>query len=202
MSGVLDQQIAPTNDFIAVVDGWLAYQKKELREIANLWNSVRQSVVDELQLANRRKGEIVLQHNRVTQQLQEASLQLARLTSGTDTMHGFEPVPEPSIIYGEENQKLPMQSGVYFAWRDGGVEYVGQSINLNTRCKPPHHKLLTGDLLSYVLVCEEQLNFAEAFYIGILKPVRNFGRRCGRVPGERLRERCVAVLQTEGKSHE
>lgn len=189
---------APANDFIAVVDGWLAYQKKELREMANLWNSVRQSVVHELQLAQQKKEQIALKHSQLAQQLQGASLHLERVISGTDTMHGFEPVPEPSIIYGEQAETLPMQSGVYFAWRDGSVEYVGQSINLNARCRPPHHKLLTGDLLSYVLVCEERLNFAEAFYIGILRPNRNFGKRGGRVTAKRIRERCLASLQDGG----
>lgn len=198
MSSALTEQAAPTNDFIAVVDGWLAYQKKELREIANLWNSVRKSVVNELQFAQQKKEQIALKSVRLEQQLNDASLHLRQFTSGTDTLHGFEPVPEPSIIYGEKQAELPIQSGVYFAWRNGAVEYVGQSINISARCRPPHHKLLTGDLLSYVLVCEEQLNFAEAFYIGILKPARNFGARGGRAPGRRLRDRCLTALQQEG----
>jgi MFS family permease len=91
-----------------------------------------------------------------------------------------EQVPEPSVQYDGWGTGLPKSSGVYFAWRNGTVQYVGQSINLSSRCVRSHPKLQEGDLLSYVLVAQEQLNFAEAFYIGILKPRRNFGQRYGR----------------------
>lgn len=154
--------------------------RDELSRLDELKKQWRNSMLEELQSARKKKNKAIREYNSLRQQLNQVSYDIRRHTEGVVTKYGFKPVPDPSIIYDGEGTGLPQASGVYFAWSNGVVQYVGQSINLNSRCKHSHHKLQEGDLLSYVLVSVEQLNFAEAFYIGILKPTRNFGKRYGR----------------------
>jgi hypothetical protein len=154
--------------------------RDELSRLDELKKQWRKSVADELQSARKKKNKVAREYAELRQQLNAAAFDFRKYTEGAVTKHGFDPVPKPSIVFDGQGTGLPAQSGVYFAWQNDVVQYVGQSINLNSRCKHHHHKLQQGDLLSYVLVAEEQLNFAEAFYIGILKPSRNFGKRYGR----------------------
>lgn len=153
--------------------------RDELSRLDELKRQWRKSVADELQSARKKKNKVSREYVELRQQLNAAAFDFRKYTEGAVTKHGFDPVPKPSIVFDGEGTGLPSQSGVYFAWQNDVVQYVGQSINLNSRCKHHHHKLQQGDVLSYVLVAEEQLNFAEAFYIGILKPTRNFGKRYG-----------------------
>jgi len=154
--------------------------RDELSRLGELKKQWRNSMLDELQSARKKKNKAIREYNNLRQQLKSVSYDMRRYTEGVVTKYGFEPVPDPAIVYDGEGTGLPTESGIYFAWQNGTVQYVGQSINLNSRCKHSHHKLQEGDLLSYILVPTEQLNFAESFYIGILKPVRNFGKRYGR----------------------
>lgn len=100
-----------------------------------------------------------------------------RYPNGVESQNGYPEVPKPFVTFEGNGSGLPQAPGVYFAWRHGVVQYVGQSINLSARCKDGHHKLQKGDSLSYVLIPKHELNFAESFYIGVLKPLRNFGER-------------------------
>lgn len=100
-----------------------------------------------------------------------------RYPRGVESHNGYPEVPKPFVAFDGTGSGLPQAPGIYFAWRQGAVQYVGQSINLSGRCKEGHHKLQKGDSLSYLLLPKHELNFAESFYIGILKPLRNFGER-------------------------
>ncbi len=157
--------------------------RDELSRLGELKQQWRNSMLEELQSARKKKNKAIRDYNHLRQQLNQVSYDMRRYTEGVVTKYGFEPVPDPVIVYDGEGTGLPTESGIYFAWQNGAVQYVGQSINLNSRCRHSHHKLQQGDLLSYVLVYKEQLNFAESFYIGILKPTRNFGKRYGREAG-------------------
>ena len=92
-------------------------------------------------------------------------------------MNGYPAVPPPVIQVTKRPETIPPVSGIYFAWENGIVAYVGQSINLLNRCRLGHHALMEADMLSWVEIEGPQLNFAEGYYIGILKPTRNFGMR-------------------------
>ncbi len=87
-------------------------------------------------------------------------------------------IPLPRQITSELGDGVPMCSGIYFAWEGSTCAYVGQSVNLNSRCKlRSHHALTKGDYLSWLEFPIDELNFAESFYIGLCKPHRNFGGR-------------------------
>lgn len=71
----------------------------------------------------------------------------------------------------------PNAPGIYFFWSRGVVEYVGQSVMLSNRCTICHHRHQVGDMVSWICFPRQELNFAECYYIGTLRPRRNFGSR-------------------------
>jgi len=81
----------------------------------------------------------------------------------------------------EEEGGIPECSGVYFIWSDGVVTYVGQSVSLAGRVVKSHERVAEGDRVSWVPINKCDLDFAESFYIGILRPYRNFGIRSKRL---------------------
>jgi len=90
--------------------------------------------------------------------------------------HNYPSAPFPSIEPSEKGDHLPPKSGIYIIWNHGNPVYVGQSQNLKLRCNLQNHKKLKEkDVISFIEIPVEDLDFAECFYIGTLKPVRNFG---------------------------
>lgn len=85
-------------------------------------------------------------------------------------------VPGPMCPCSEAATKAPPCSGIYFLWWDGVVSYVGQSISVRSRLSN-HEKLPHADYVSWVEIDLSQLDFAECWYIGLLKPPLNFGRK-------------------------
>jgi hypothetical protein len=88
------------------------------------------------------------------------------------------PVPErPKVRVSTANRELiPELSGCYFAWEDSTVRYVGQAVNLRKRLRPSHHAVDSSHWLSWVSLPLEELDFAEAFYIGVLRPTKNIAK--------------------------
>jgi hypothetical protein len=116
-----------------------------------------------------------------TRQMQETYKYYLSAAVCNGAVVGYPNVPPPIIEVSKYPDTIPSCSGIYFAWVNGIVEYVGQSINLLSRCRIGHHRLLEGDKLSWVEIDRAQLNFAESYYIGILKPIRNFGAKAGHI---------------------
>lgn len=85
------------------------------------------------------------------------------------------PDPPPGIIRPTTmGIGVPSTSGIYFVWENGDVVYIGQSINMSDRVRLKHDSILANDLLSFVPMGKDELDWAECYYIGILKPKRNF----------------------------
>lgn len=88
----------------------------------------------------------------------------------------YPPVPQPMIAPTLGGRGLPDAPGVYFVWDDDVVVYVGQSRSLCRRAKiSGHYKILAHHMLSYVLLPQAELTWAECYYIGVLRPIKNFG---------------------------
>lgn len=85
------------------------------------------------------------------------------------------PLPAVSPVRNGQKTDLPPRSGIYFVWRDGEVNYVGQSIRLNQRASLSHQRIEPGDKLSWVEVPRSELNYAECHYIALCRPPSNFG---------------------------
>lgn len=84
-------------------------------------------------------------------------------------------VPDARIEV-KKKRELPESPGVYFVWDvNGHVVYVGQAVNLNRRVSLSHENIVEGDAVSWLEFDEGSLNFAESYYIGVCRPVRNFG---------------------------
>lgn len=86
--------------------------------------------------------------------------------------------PAAHLAPTDYGQGLPEESGIYFFWRAGVVDYVGQSINLRNRVRLKGHHVLQEDHgISFVLIDRRDLDWAECWYIGALRPQCNFGKR-------------------------
>ncbi len=149
--------------------------RDEISRLDQLRAEWRKRVAEELKSANRKKKNALCEFRRVRRELVQLSARVNHYAGAEVQKFGFPPVPEARVAFDGNGTGLPEASGVYFAWRGGVVEYVGRSVNLNSRCRSSHHALCDGDTLSYVFISRSDLNFAEYFYIGVLRPVRNFG---------------------------
>jgi hypothetical protein len=95
------------------------------------------------------------------------------------------PPPPQSVIGYGFNKDIPRLPGVYFIWSATRLNclYVGQSVDLRARCATPKKSgirkgggtVRKGDRVSWLVMGIEDLLFAEAFYIGLLRPPRNNG---------------------------
>jgi hypothetical protein len=85
-------------------------------------------------------------------------------------------IPLPTFKPTPNASGLPSAPGIYFLWVDDVVEYVGQSIRLCDRLRlGMHHVLNERHRISVVFVDRKELTWAECYYIGALRPHRNFG---------------------------
>jgi hypothetical protein len=87
------------------------------------------------------------------------------------------PAPTASPVANKSDSELPASSGVYFVWREGVVVYVGQSICLANRTVLSHERIEKDDIIGWVEVERESLNFAESYYIALCKPRLNFNAK-------------------------
>lgn len=134
----------------------------------------RQAMAGQLERARKRLFEI--RRRRVVEEAQ-----IMRANGGVlpnhvnSTLYPSPPLPElPASLLGEG---LPEEPGIYFLWRNGIIEYVGKSIKLNQRVVlKTHHVLREHHTISYVVLDERDLTWAECWYIGCLRPQLNFGR--------------------------
>jgi hypothetical protein len=142
------------------------------------------------------KGEVSLARKLLAEQLVGARHRLARLRNAgvrqeTELIahhQGLLPhrilsdlypnPPLPECAPSETGLGIPEKSGIYFLWRNGVVEYVGLSINLNSRVRlKVHHVLRNHHDISFVLIERRDLTWAENWYIGALRPQLNYGRQ-------------------------
>lgn len=93
-------------------------------------------------------------------------------------------VPKERKPITEWFPQLPSVSGIYIAYRGrtGRCVYVGQSVNLAQRVSFPGEKRCDGQLwrsdwLSIVEIPVAEIFYAEAYYIGLLKPSRNLPQK-------------------------
>jgi hypothetical protein len=101
---------------------------------------------------------------------------LLGLFKAESTVFPLPPPPSIEVSFSKE-MPLPSSSGVYFLWLDGCIDYVGQSVSLIARLRPSHGVLREEHMISYLRFSTADLDFAESYYIGVLRPPRNFAKR-------------------------
>ena len=85
--------------------------------------------------------------------------------------------PLPMIKPSTDGGDLPETSGIYFLCEGEMVAYVGKAVNLRNRLRlGTHHALRATDTIAHLPFSPVELNWAESFYIGVLRPARNFGQ--------------------------
>lgn len=133
--------------------------------------SQRKALADELKSTRNKLGKI---KTKLTQSEQALAQAQARLyASATDQ---YPVVPPAALDPDKDGAGLPEAAGIYFLWQGNVIEYVGKSIRLCQRVKlGGHHVLTAKHRISYVLVDEAMLTWAECHYIGLLRPFKNFG---------------------------
>ena len=120
------------------------------------------------------------------QEVEKLERRAAMLRTWGCLHYGYPEPPQPSVVSSKYGDGLPGRPGIYFVWRDDRIQYVGQSVNLNHRARLRYDGTIKiGDKLSWLPLPLESLYFAEAFYIGILRPERNFGHGKNRAWGIR-----------------
>jgi hypothetical protein len=86
-------------------------------------------------------------------------------------------IPAPTIAPTRQAYGLPDSPGIYFLWKGDAIEYVGKSICLSRRLILGNHHVLNADhLISFLFMDSKELNWAECFYIGLVRPKLNFGQ--------------------------
>lgn len=93
--------------------------------------------------------------------------------------HNYAEPPPGVVAPTVDGDGLPRSPGIYFVWNANRIVYVGQSIRISNRATLSHDNIFAQDMLSWVECDEDELDFVEAFYIGVVRPWRNFGR-CAR----------------------
>jgi hypothetical protein len=99
---------------------------------------------------------------------------------GTVSVHEYP--PPPSVYYARwecTGQHHPTGPGVYFALdRKGVCKYVGKAKNLKRRLQS-HDKIdCVYDFIAWIEFPLELLDYAEFYYIGLMKPYANFNGDC------------------------
>lgn len=85
-------------------------------------------------------------------------------------------IPTMSAAATEEANDLPEHSGIYFVWcPDEVLQYVGQAVNIRNRVNLRHPRIQSGDRVSWLKFPIMELYFAESYYIGVGRPLLNFG---------------------------
>ena len=83
-------------------------------------------------------------------------------------------IPAPRIPVAEAEMRLPPGPGIYFGWRKGIIQYIGQSVNLRQRCRiSSHPKLAVCEYVSWLMCAKSMLQWWECYYIGLMCPPLN-----------------------------
>lgn len=100
----------------------------------------------------------------------------------------YPPIP-PAMCLPGQYERVPQSSGVYFVWENGRVVYVGKSSCLAKRATYGHEKITSRDSVSWLLFPADVLEYAEAFYIGVAMPERNFNKHLREFVGRSVSKR-------------
>lgn len=89
-------------------------------------------------------------------------------------LYGVIPPPTHDPVINNMPTSIPDASGIYFLWNGDSIEYVGQSIQLSKRLTlGSHHILKPHHKISYLLIERVEIDWAEAWFIGVCRPISN-----------------------------
>ena len=139
------------------------------KQIALFASSIRKEYADRLVSAKKRLAALRAAY-------QDQSDAFARPAIEQSIEGQYPAVPAAAFIPKKYGYGLPSSPGIYFLWLNDTVEYVGRANKLCDRLNlGGHHVLREDHRISFVLLPIKELTWAECWYIGMLRPKRNFG---------------------------
>ena len=147
--------------FCRVSDWWLSY--------LDFWNRHEfEKSFAELETSRNKQAQRVKAMQAHVTRLKRTHQQLTQHESDYPT-----PLPPTEPITVFDSARIPTFSGCYFAWLGPLVQYVGKAVNLRSRLRPSHHAIQPDHVITWVPIPESELYFAEAYYIGTMRPRLN-----------------------------
>lgn len=138
------------------------------KKVKELWRSGIHSV-EEAEILN--QAFALKDHPDVPKVMEKRQrLLLSRWISSVCSLTGFPTPPPAKTSAVTVKDRLPIP-GVYFCWDGPRCLYVGKSINIGRRI--PHKSVRPKDDVSWLEFPAEDMDYAELFYIAILRPIRN-----------------------------
>jgi excisionase family DNA binding protein len=124
------------------------------------------------------KGYTIGRSRRITgesiQRLREGKAPIKNRVPKASIYKGMNGYPDVPNALNNDEAITPAQAGIYFFWKGSKIAYVGQSVNIQRRIlEHRRNKHMKGLKVSFLLFPEDQLLFAESFYIGICQPKLN-----------------------------
>lgn len=106
--------------------------------------------------------------------------------------------PAAVLTWSQVRKHYKTSSGVYFAWNDGRIVYVGATERgMQSRLASGHHAVTNKDMFSFIEMPSNEVYFAEMCYIARYAPERNApvaqanGKRQGGNRGKRKERRAA-----------
>ena len=163
------------------LDERIAYHIKKIdglgKKLAEYNRGIRDAIRKNLDIAFIEEREKLKALRREVADLEEKETGLKHCIQWLQKMSqdnlGYPNIPPAQYEPMEKGEGMPNSSGVYFVWDNSSLAYVGQSIKLKNRVTTGHPKIKRSDRLSYLEFNEDELLFAESYYIGVGQPWRN-----------------------------
>lgn len=147
-----------------------------VRDAVSIINTVRKRELSEevRQLsAERRRINSELREKRIALDAVFVSLDASGQSERLRTK-SYPDAPSGTLTWGQLRQHYRERPGVYFAWKDGRIVYVGVTEKgMHSRLGSGHHAVTSEDMFSFIEMPCNEVYFAENVYISRYAPERN-----------------------------
>ena len=122
------------------------------------------------------------EHRRITKELRAKKIALDAVVVSLDesgvrerlSSKSYPDAPPGTLSWGELRQHFRDCPGVYFAWEDGRIVYVGVTEKgMYSRLQSGHHAVTSRDRFSFIEMPCSEVYFAENVYVSRYAPERN-----------------------------
>ncbi|WP_156967785.1 GIY-YIG nuclease family protein [Methylosinus sp. PW1] len=160
-----------TFNSVELANEWVDSRERDLKKIHTSNRDVRHKDISDYKIMNS-----IDNINAMDSRRKEIDSDIRRKLSLYGSINNEYKIVSTYLIRpSKDGAGISSLSGIYFLWSGDVVVYVGQSKNLNKRLRIGVHERLNMKLMiSYLMYDEKELNWAECYYIGILRPRLNF----------------------------
>ena len=152
---------------------------KDLRDLVEIINQQKEfiaALVNEIQDKEEYWSKCAADYAAAQLAPERRDLELQRAKVHAELMHMHD-MPQPAAPeFTKESASRYVEhgtSGIYFAWENGEVVYVGKADDIKRRLSGKHHKIEDHMPISYIKLPRGMLYRTECFYIWLLGPMLN-----------------------------